>query len=367
MRELLRDVLLLQSEWTSKNTPAMEKRGRLIRHDVASWLRERLPAIERAAPVEIDDWDVEAKDATGAKSEIPWARVHSVGRSPSATRGWYVVYLFGAQGDRVYLSLMQGATRWENSGFPTRPRQELWQRAQWARDVLATRLHARADLVESIELKARRSNLGRAYEDGNVVAFEYSLEELPSDDVLADDLVFLVSALSELYELVEQAVDLPGETAPEIADAEVGAERLAGKARRGQGLRLDASERIAIERRAVAVATRYLVEQGYSVKDVGATKSYDLDARRAGERLYVEVKGTTTAWTASSEVILTRNEVDLHRREHPNTMLLIVSRIALDRSVAPPVASGGVLRVIHPWQVEEPNLTPMSYRYLVGE
>jgi hypothetical protein len=81
-------------------------------------------------------------------------------------------------------------------------------------------------------------------------------------------------------------------------------------------------------------ASLYLAEQGYGVKDVGATQSYDLDARRAGERLYVEVKGTTTAWTDSSEIILTRNEVELHLREHPNTMLLIVSRIVLDRSTA---------------------------------
>ncbi|WP_439663204.1 MrcB family domain-containing protein [Lentzea sp. HUAS TT2] len=363
MRELLRDVLLLQPQWTSKNTPEMERRGRLVRHDVAGWLREQLPALVRAAPVEID-WGVQAKDATGGKSEIPWARVHSLRRSSSATMGWYVVYLFGAQGDRVYLSLMQGATRWENTEFPARPKEELLQRARWARGVLETRLRARPDLVEKIELKARGSKLGPAYENGNVVAFDYPLEALPSDEVLVEDLTFLVSVLSELYEIVDHSVDIPGEPAPEIADAEVEAEHSAGKARRGWGLRQNAEERIAIERRAVAVATEYLVGEGYRVKDVGATKSYDLDARRAGERLYVEVKGTTTTWTDASEIMLTKNEVALHQDKYPRNMLLIVSRIVLDRSGT---ASGGVLRVIHPWQIEVPNLTPVSYRYLVGE
>ncbi|MFD5825513.1 MrcB family domain-containing protein [Lentzea sp. NPDC060358] len=367
MRELLRDVLLLQPEWTSKNTPAMEQRGRLVRKHVASWLQERLPGVGRAASVAIDDWKVEAKDATGAKSEIPWARVCSAGRSPNATKGWYVVYLFGAQGDRVYLSLNQGTTRWENTGFPARPAAELRRRADWARDVLATRLQARPDLVEAIELKARRSSLGPGYENGNVVAFEYPLEGLPSDEVLAADLTFLVSALSELYEIEAHAVDVPGEVAPEIADAEVEAERSAGKARRGRGLRLSVAERVAIEHRAVAVATAHLREQGYRVKDVGAKESYDLDARRAEEHLFVEVKGTTTTWSDDSEIILTKNEVDLHLREYPNTMLMVVSSIVLDRSVTPPAASGGELKVIHPWKVEEPNLTPVSYRYLVGK
>ncbi|MCR3747863.1 MrcB family domain-containing protein [Lentzea californiensis] len=367
MRELLRDVLLLQREWTSKNTPAMEKRGRLVRHGVANWLREQLPALRRAAPVEID-WGVQAKDATGGKAEIPWARVHSLARSQSATIGWYVVYLFGAQSERVYLSLMQGATRWENTEFPARPKQELLQRARWARDMLKVRLDVRPDLVTVIELKARGRKLGPAYENGTVVAFEYSLEELPSDEVLAADLLFLGSVLSELYEILDLAVDLPpGDPAPEIADAEVEAGRSAGKARRGQGLRFDAGERIAIERRAVDLAMQHLVAQGYSVKDVGATRSYDLDARRGEEHLYVEVKGTTTKWTDTSEIMLTRNEVELHLREYPRTMLVIVSRIVLDHSVTPPAASGGELRVVHPWKIVEPNLTPVSYRYLVGE
>lgn len=363
MRALLRDVLLLQPKWESTNTPAMQKRGHLVRDDVAGRLREQLPALARYAPVGVDDWKVEPSDGAGNKSEIPWVRVHSASRSPSATRGWYVVYLFEALGDRVYLSLMQGTSRWVNGEFKTRPRSELRRRAQLVREALATRLLARPDLVEKIELNARKSNLGPAYEAGTVVAFEYSRDELPSDEVLFNDLGFLVSVLGHLYEL-----DPPGEAAPEIADALVEAERSAGRARRGQGLHLTAAERVAVERRAVAVATSYLVEQGYEVVDVGATESYDLDARRGEERLYVEVKGTTTVWArGSSEIIVTKNEVDLHLREYPNNMLLIVSQIVLDRSATPPSASHGELRVIHPWQVKQPNLTPVTYRYLVEE
>ncbi|WP_285643603.1 DUF3578 domain-containing protein [Lentzea sp. NBRC 102530] len=367
MREHLRAVLQLQPEWTSKNTSGMKRRGQLVRDQVADWLTEQLPTIQQAAPVEIDDWRAEGSDGTGLKSEIPWARVHSLSRSDSATKGWYVVYLFSAPGDRVYLSLMQGATRWQNGEFRPRPRRELRERARWMRAQLATRLLERPDLVDEIELKARKTDLGRAYEAGNVVAFEYSLDELPTDEVLKADLTFLGGVLSELYEIVERAVDLPGEQAPEIADAEVEAERSAGKARRRRRLRLSSAERVAIERRAVAVAMAHLDGEGYAVDDVGAKESYDIDARRAGEHLFVEVKGTTTVWTDSSEIVLTKNEVDLHLEQHPNTMLIIVSRIVLDRTATPPTASGGELRVIHPWQIAVPNLTPVSFRYLVGE
>ncbi|HEX8864641.1 MAG TPA: hypothetical protein VF821_03190, partial [Lentzea sp.] len=72
MRESLRDVLLLQPERSSENTPAMQERGRLLRTDVVGWLREQLPALSRHAPVEMDDWQVKASDGAGNKSVIPW-------------------------------------------------------------------------------------------------------------------------------------------------------------------------------------------------------------------------------------------------------------------------------------------------------
>ncbi|WP_146173791.1 MrcB family domain-containing protein [Saccharothrix carnea] len=366
MRELLRDVLLLQPGWSRENTPAMQERGRLIRHEVARWLREQLPTIAENTPG-VDDWQVEARDGTGLKNEIPWARVYSASRSPSATVGWYIVYLFGAQGDRVYLSLMQGTTRWENGDLHARPAAELRQRAQWARENLLPILRRRVDLVEQISLKARKSQLGPAYEAGTVAAFEYALDRLPGNEVLANDLQFLASTLEYLYHLAAQAIDLPGDLPPEVVDALVTAERSAGKTRKGQGLRLNSAERTAIERQAVTVAMHYLTTEGFAVTDVGATQSYDLDARRGGQHLFVEVKGTTSAWNGTSEIILTKNEVDLHEREYPNNMLVVVSHITLDRSVTPPSASGGELHVMHPWRILPPNLTPVTYRYVVGE
>ncbi|HEX8864945.1 MAG TPA: DUF3578 domain-containing protein, partial [Lentzea sp.] len=262
----------------------------------------------------------------------------------------------------VYLSLMQGSSERKGGEFKPRPLPGLRQRAQRARDELADRLRARPDLVEAISLEASNTKLGRAYEAGTVVAFEYTLDALPSDEVLRNDLIFLASVLSHLYELA----DLSDDRAPEITDAVVAADRSAGRARRGQGFRLSAEQRLAIERRAVAVATLYLTEEGYEVTDVGATESYDLDAWRGEQHLFVEVKGTTTTWADDSEIILTKNEVDLHLREYPNNMLVIVSGIVLDESVSPPSASGGELDVRRPWKIVPPNLTPLTYRYLVG-
>lgn len=366
VRDILESVLRLQPEWASTNTPAMQRRGELVRRGVAGWLSERVGDINRTLPTPIDDLEVEARDATGLKSEIPWARVYSASRSPSATRGWYLVYLFDAPGTKVYLSLMQGATRWVNGEFRARPRADLRLRVDWARTALADQLRVRFAEFDDIALGARKSHLGPAYEAGSVAAFEYRLEALPDETVLEQDLAYLLAVLSELYQRVDTALDLPGEVAPEVADAVVTGERAAGRHRSRQGLRLSAAERVAVERRAVELAVEHLKGLGYRVKDVGATESYDLDARRGDERLFVEVKGTTSTWHPDGEIVLTRNEVELHEREYPNTMLVVVGSIALDRAGESPRASGGVLHAVHPWQIARDRLTPITYRYLAA-
>lgn len=152
------------------------------------------------------------------------------------------------------------------------------------------------------------------------------------------------------------------ELTPEIADAQVLADEAAGRTPR-RAMLSTARERKAIEERAVKVTTEHFKALGYSVDDVGAYASYDLACRRDEEHLYVEVKGTTSPGEA---VILTKNEVELHRAVHPANALAIVRRIALNRSVKPPEAYGGELVVTMPWKIDDEALTPLSYQYWTG-
>ncbi len=51
---------------------------------------------------------------------------------------------------------------------------------------------------------------------------------------------------------------------------------------------------------------------------------------------------------------------------YPHNALAIVHSIVLDRSVEPPVASGGVLVVEQPWAIDQTDLVPISYKYSTG-
>lgn len=357
MRDELQEVLELQATYSATTTPEMHRRGVLVRSTIPAQLRLLLPTVTPLIP----DAAVQGKDGAGQKTEIPWIRVHSAGLSPSATTGWYVVYLFAGDGSHVYLSLNQGTTRWDGSQFRPRSHTELSARVGWARRVLSD--GPAATWVQDIDLVAR-TRLGQGYERGNVCALEYARGAIPPDQVIREDLVSAVGHLSTLYRSEAVGIDVPGES-PDVADAREQLDAIAGKRTPGPARpRLTAAERKAIELRAVAVSTHFLEQRGYDVTDVGSHESYDLHALPpdGGSALRVEVKGTTSS---GSEVVLTRNEVNLHRESHPDNALAVVHGITLHRGDVP-TASGGTLEFEQPWLIDEGDLQPLAFTYTTG-
>jgi hypothetical protein len=364
MKAHIREVLGLQGMWTPANTPEMARRGVVVRRDIPAWLERHRTALAAALGVGEDDLGIEGRDGTGLKTEVPWVRVYSKERSPSATSGWYVVYLFGGSGQRVYLSLMQGTTVWTGTDFKPRKPADVRARVAWARPHLDGRVAPRADVSAAIDLDARTS-LGRGYESGTVYAVEYRHDALPSADVFARDLLFMTGLLGILYEAEARAPHVPGDVPSEVREAEQAAARTAGRrsaARQGggQGFLLTAAERSAVERHAVRLATEYFTADGWSVKDVGNRESYDLQLSRRDARLHVEVKGTTST---GEQVILTRSEVERQREYHPHNALVVVHSILLDRGADVPEARGGTLVCTSPWSIDDESLTVVSYVY----
>ena len=109
---------------------------------------------------------------------------------------------------------------------------------------------------------------------------------------------------------------------------------------------------------------KHLEKKGFTnIKDVGKNHSYDIAAKLNGIDFYIEVKGTISL---GEKVVLTKNEVLLHRQEHPNNALIVVSQIDLDRS-EPPTAKGGRVLFISPWKIEDSDLEALGYDYRVSD
>ncbi|HWV04824.1 MrcB family domain-containing protein [Ralstonia sp.] len=365
MKAMLQEVAALQRNWSDKNTPEMVRRGTLIRNEIPALIREFAKDIEAAMAIPEVTIGVVGKDGTGRKTEIPWVRIFSAAHSPSPTEGWYIVLLFHATGQGLYLALVHGSTTWENGEFRPRATSEVDALLVWARLTLGARIEGRPDIKERIDLGSGRK-LAKAYERSALAALWYPQANLPTSSRLKEDCLALAKLLGVLYEAVDCG-RMPGTIPPEVAAAITVTDALAkgrdGKVRGGQGTGLSPNERRAVEHRAMEVAKIHLVELGFEVEDVSLKRPFDFVALKAGEEVIVEVKGTTSG---PSQILLTANEVEAHRMRYPRNMLIVVHGIELNNRTSKPEASGGVVLTLFPWSISQEALKPISFRYVLG-
>jgi hypothetical protein len=163
--------------------------------------------------------------------------------------------------------------------------------------------------------------------------------------------VFHVTAeqFAAIASLAGMTDDEPGELVEEIANPL--------RKRGGQGRGLSAGERRAVERRAMDLAIAHYKQSWGDVKDVGSTECFDLECRSGGRMLRVEVKGTTGS---GASVLLTANEVTHARVQTPHVALFVVSEIRLQRGPEP-VASGGMVRILEPWDIGACELRAVAF------
>lgn len=131
----------------------------------------------------------------------------------------------------------------------------------------------------------------------------------------------------------------------------------------GQGFKIDPKLRKEIEIYSVNKASSYFKRKGFTVKNVGNFKSFDLECIKDGNILHVEVKGTQTN---GDSVILTSNEVK-NAKNHI-TALYILHSIRVKKSGKKFVLSGGIEKIFNPWEISNRGkLTPLSYSYKLNQ
>jgi MrcB-like, N-terminal domain len=177
-------------------------------NDLAQRLANALEDIAARLGLTELDLQVKAGGSQADFSPVPWVRVYSTGHSPSAQQGIYLVFLFAADGSRVYLSLNQGTSVPRPGGGmrATTKRNDLLSRAAEARNLLRDVIDAGAPgAVTSIDLawhglESSASRIrARAYEAANILAREYLTGQIPPDEQLLRDLQGMLPMLARLY------------------------------------------------------------------------------------------------------------------------------------------------------------------------
>jgi hypothetical protein len=360
MRETLQEIVDLQGNFSATSTPEMERRGVLVRRTLRADIESHGAVLRKLLGRFGSDAKAEGKDNRGQYSRIPWARWFSASRSPSATSGWYVVYLFHPDSSGVSLCLSHGSTQIVGTGFVNRSDIEVAELMGWAAGVLGEEFEGDLGIRLGIELGT--FDLARGYERTTVASKFYTSGRIPSDADLFADLDRFVRPLAKLYQAQEAGL-VPGsvsvETLGQLDEIEKAVSPLKNRPK-GQG-RLSAPLRKLVELHAMTLAEQWLKDEGFEYENVSASDSCDFRARLRGEDWVIEVKGTTGGPTS---VLLTRNEVSLHRVCHPFNALLVVHGIGITDIDAPtPRVNGGELVVFSPWLIEGDRLIPVAFEY----
>lgn len=356
LKTTINRICELQPLYSSSNTPEMQERGNLIRTDLAQKLRDRLYDLGRAFDPLFDDLAVEGSDGIGRKTEAPWVRLYSKTMSPTPREGFYIVIHFSANGSAFFVTIGCGSTIWSAGDLRPISDEQLKAKTSWARSVVEQRWGTLEPFSDAIALGARAS-LPRTFEKATALARRIPVEGIDSTDL--DGLLFACAErLSAIYlRQLERRDVAPGDQdALELAAIVKPLRRRT----RAQGIGLSAAERRAVEQRAMFLATQFLESEGFTCDDKSATESFDILARRGMHTLKIEVKGTTSDLCDS--VLMTRNEVELHRSEKGRTGLLIVSRIQVDRGEAIPSAVGGVIDAMLHWDIDQWLLESIAFQ-----
>jgi 5-methylcytosine-specific restriction protein A len=186
IREVLQRVLTEYSQ--SKSQPLEDNPlARYIRRDAKSAVEEALAELGPGLLVE-------GSPGQGNWAGVPWVAVFDPTVTNSATRGFYVVYLFHATKSIVYLSLNQGATAVRKE-FKSRGLKVLRQRADLIRKRVPEFLKKFSTTEIDLGSKAR---LPAGYMAGHALGLSYELGSLPSTEALQSDLRKIVEAYRAL-------------------------------------------------------------------------------------------------------------------------------------------------------------------------
>lgn len=358
LRETLERICQLQPEYSAANTPAMQERGRLVRGDLKAEIEKLRPRLSVALGAFGNDLFIDTSDGIGRKTELPWVRVCSRGMSPNPTEGFYCVMHFSTDGSAVHVTVGCGSSRFHKASSVPLPDDELDRQTAWARHVVIEEFGTLEPFGDPADFGARRP-LPISFQRATAISHRVAYADIRTADFgrLFEEAALRLRPIYAAQAIGRDLTDAD-QRELEIAAALNPLDRPLGR----QGYGLTAPARRAVDKRAMDVASQFLLANGYRVRDTSASSPFDFDfeATANGIPIKVEVKSTTS--DRADGILMTANEVELHRNEKGDTALIIVSSIRLLEQNGAYSSSGGNVEWLLGWDIDEWLHEPTAFR-----
>lgn len=177
------------------------KKESLKGHSMGEILRNKMrEALIKRANLDPNIYHLVGSVGQGQWAEIPWLCIFIKDLTISATRGYYIVYLFNADGSGLYISLNQGWTYFKDKYGTKIGREKIRKTASIVRDKLNTVPYNMKLL--NIDLKGKR-DLAKGYELGHICGRYYDIDNLPSEEEIINDLQGLLLTYREVIGLID--------------------------------------------------------------------------------------------------------------------------------------------------------------------
>lgn len=176
-----------------------EKNKSFSDNSLASLIRHTIPENLATSSNISNEYLVYGSSGKGNWAEVPWIGIFDKSITKSAQSGYYIVYLFDAELNRVYLSLNQGWTQFEKRYGRKIGLEKISEKAEELQKKLRSTL---SDFTFNVMDLHAKNILGKGYERGHICGKYYIKDNIPDDKVIIDDLRNLLGVYRELKGLV---------------------------------------------------------------------------------------------------------------------------------------------------------------------
>ncbi|RIM76415.1 DUF3578 domain-containing protein, partial [Staphylococcus xylosus] len=174
------------------NTYVKEKvsgkfKGTPVGYLVKNKLVEELKNIEK-----LKDFKIKGSIGNGQFASIPWVVIMNEEITKAPTKGIDIVFLFSADGEKVYLTLNQGATYFKEKNLK---KAEIVKISKSIYEILDSPKSKPVD----IDLKSD-TDLGKGYEKTTISGFEYYINDMPDSSIIESDINKLLNDYEQLVD-----------------------------------------------------------------------------------------------------------------------------------------------------------------------
>lgn len=185
-----------------------EKKNEFAKNQLAVFTRnEAVSIIKELANIDTNKYKVKASVGQGGWAHVPWIAIFDKEITSSAEKGYYLVYLFSEEMNKIYLILEQAWIEYKENFKIKDEKKTKTDSAKVKITKVSKKLRE--------ELKTSRRNIGKleriylgsehlaqGYEAGYICGIEYDTNNIPDDSILLSDLRIMMETYLELKAII---------------------------------------------------------------------------------------------------------------------------------------------------------------------